>query len=239
MIKLKQLLKESYHNYYPTHRKELTFDKIVKRLKGIKSPYTSSDLFTKITYKPYMELKKFASPQELMDNVYLHGTGGYVDKGLTPGFNIVKKGHEGGGGYGEQYHSISLSKSKNKASNFSGISKSGIVYPVLLKHNAKVAELPEIEDSTELEEKLVELWLQKVDAVKIGDWNTQFSEEEIVILNPYAILKFSGETYPVYQKKKFDNPTIEVFIAIFNAIKNNPPPKQDDLNSFVEIKYND
>ena len=217
-----------YHYMYPKHRGELTFDKVVRRIKGTSSLSTKSDLFNFITILSYKELKKFDSPEEIMDNIYWHGTGSYVSKGLQAGFNIVRKVSEGGGGYGEQYHSISLSKSKNIASNFTGMSRSGMVYPVLLRKGAIVEEIPDIQDSEEIEDILVDLWLRKVDVVKIGKWDDGYSEQELVVLNPKAILKFEGEGFTVFQKKRFENPTIDVYKAIFNTIQNNPFPNRDE-----------
>jgi hypothetical protein len=235
MKKLTAIINEElYHFYYPQHRGELTFDKVIKRIKNVSSLSTRSDLFTTITYVAYIELKKFTSPQEIMDNIYWHGSGGGVSGGLQTGFNIVKKGSEGGGGYGEQYHSISLSKNKNKASNFTGISRFGTVYPILLRKGAKIEEMPHIQDANEIDDILVDLWLRKIDAVKIGNWSNESSEEELVVLNPRAILKFQGESYPVYQKKKFENPDLNVYTAIFNTIQNNP---LTDRKAELKVQY--
>jgi len=219
---------EIYHYYYPNHRGELTLDKIIRRIKGVSSFSTQSDLFTVITRLAYKEIKRFSSPEELMDNIYWHGSGGGVSKGLQAGFNFVKKGSEGGGGYGEQYHSISLSKSKNEASNFTGMSRFGMVYPVLLRKGATVEKMPNVEDANEIEDVLVDLWLRKIDAVKIGEWDNWASEQELVVLNPHALLKFQGEGYQIYQKKKFENPTIETYRAIFNTVQNITGMTKDD-----------
>ena len=227
---------EIYHYYYPQHRGELTMDKVIKRIKGTASLSTKSNLFNIITHRAYQELKKFSSPEEIMENIYWHGTGGYVSKGLQAGFNIVKKGNEGGGGYGEQYHSISLSKSKNMASNFSAMSRYGMVYPVLLRKGATLEEMPHISDANEIEDILVDLWLRKIDAVKIGDWsNKEYGEEELVVLNPKAILKFQGEGYQVYGKKKFTNPDISTYQAIYNTVQNNPIPNSKDGE--IKVQY--
>jgi hypothetical protein len=233
---IEKISEEKYHFSYPQHRGELTFDKIVKRLKGTSSNSAKSDLFNTISPKGYTELKKFNSPEEIMENIYWHGSGGGVSGGLQAGFNIVKKGSEGGGGYGEQYHTISLSKNKNKASNFTGMSRYGMVYPVLLRKEATVEEMPHIQDANEIEDILVDMWLRKIDAVKIGDWSNDFSEEELVVLNPYAILKFEGEGYQVYEKKRFINPDITTYQTIYNTIQNNPKPDKNNPN--LKVQYN-
>ena len=231
---IKIINEEIYHYYYPQHRGELTFDKVVSRLKGTSSFSTKSDLFNTITRLAYRELIKFSSPEEIMDNVYWHGSGTGVSGGVKAGFNIVKKGTEGGGGYGEQYHSISLSKNKNKASDFTGLSHYGTVYPILLRKGAVVEEMPELQDANEIEDILVDLWLRKIDAVKIGEWASDMNEEELVVLNPRAIMKFSGESYPVYHKKRFENPDISVYQAIYNTIHSVESPKR---NEEIQIKY--
>ena len=225
---------EIYHYYYPNVRGEMTFDKVVKRIKGVGSLSTTSDLFTKITYRAYQELIRFSSPEEIMEHVFWHGSGGGVSKGLQAGFNIIKKGTEGGGGYGEQYHTISLSKSKNVASNFTGLSRYGTVYPVLLRKDATVEEMPHLQDSSEIEDILVDLWLRKVDAVRIGDWTGHMSEEELVVLNPKAVLKFQGEGYPVYNKKRFENPGIDVYKAIYDTIHTH---KLADSKDEIAVEY--
>jgi len=227
---------EIYHYMYPQHRGELTFDKVVKRIKGTQSLSTKSDLFNIIARTGYIELKKFSSPEEIMEHIYWHGTGGYVSGGLKAGFNFANRNGEveGGGGYGELYHSISVSKSKNMASNFTSMSRYGMVYPVLLRKGATVEEMPHISDANEIEDILVDLWLKKVDAVKIGEWSNDSSEQELVVLNPKAVLKFQGEGYQVYNKKRFTNPDISTYTAIYNTIQNNPAP---DSKSELKVQY--
>ena len=235
MSRLVEIINEEiYHYYYPQHRGELTFDKVISRLKGTQSLATKSDLFNVITYRAYQELIKFSSPEEIMDNIYWHGSGGYVSGGLKAGFNVVKKGSEGGGGYGEQYHSISLSKNKNEASNFTGMNRYGTVYPILLRKDAHVEEIPELQDANEIDDVLVDLWLRKIDAVKIGEWASDHSEEELVVLNPRAIIRFAGETYSVYHKKKFENPDISIYQVIYNTIHSVEPIKR---NEKIQVKY--
>lgn len=217
-----------YYSYYAPHRGELTLQKVITRIKGVSSLSTKSDLFKYIYPTAYREIKEFESPQELMDNIYWHGSGTGVSGGLRPGAFLqhVKQG-QGGGGYGELYHSISLSKSKNMASDFTGASHWGTVYPVLLRHGAECVTMPEISDSEEIEDKIVELWLKKVDAIKIGNWDSKFSEQELVVLNPRCILKFQGEGFGVYHKQRFDNPDLGVYTAIFNTIQNGKAPTKD------------
>lgn len=155
------------------------------------------------------EIMNFSSPQEFEDHLFYHGTGGSVSGGLSAGFRHVRNERGGGGGYGEKYYSISLSKNKNVASDFTGDSRYGVVYPVILKKGAKVISMPQFQDANELEELLPQLWDQGVDAVKIGDWSHRASEQELVVLNPKAIHIGNGESFSVFQKQRFQNPTKE------------------------------
>ena len=155
---------------------------------------------------PQQELAKFNNVDEIMENLYYHGSTS-LHKNLKAGSTIGEAYR--GGGYGQEYHSISLSKSKNVASNFSSMASNGVVTPVLLKKGANVIEMSEIEDSIEIEDILPELWEQKIDAVKIGEWDSEYSEQELVVLNPNAItvLENGAEYYATFRKPKFPNMT--------------------------------
>lgn len=185
-----------YQTTRPKVRGGWTIEKIQKQLKQEASSKASS-----------IEFAKYTDINDLMDNIYYHGSISSHDN-LKAGSTLPESARTGG--YGQEYHSISLSKSKNIASNFASMGQKGTVTPVLLKKGAKVIEMPEIEDSIELEDVLPELWEQKVDAVKIGDWDIEkvgYGEQEIVILNPRAIATIGlGTTYfQNYGKPKFAN----------------------------------
>lgn len=218
-----------YHAYYPKFKNnEVTLDKIIKRIRGVSSIVANSSLSELSTYG-WKAIREYDSPEDLQEHVYWHGTGGGISGGLKAGFTQVRNGSGGGGGYGELYHSISVSKNKNKASNFTANSSYGSVYPVLLRKGASVKEMPEVSDALELEDHLIQFWKDGVDAVKIGKWDSEYSEEELVVLNPKAIILFTkSESYPVYQKKKFENPSIEVYRKIYNAAKTNPQPSKNE-----------
>ena len=174
-----------YQSSRPKVRGGWTIEKIQKQLKQESSSKASS-----------LEFAKYTDINELMDNIYYHGSISSHDN-LKAGSTLPESARTGG--YGEEYHSISLSKNRNIASNFASMGSNGTVTPVLLKKGAKVIEMPNIEDSIELEDILPELWEQKVDAVKIGDWDIEtkgYGEQEIVILNPKAIATIGkGTTY--------------------------------------------
>ena len=186
----------NYQSMRPKVRGGWTIEKIQKQLKQESSGVVNSK-----------ELDKFENLDDLYNNVYYHGSTS-LHRNLKAGSTIREEYR--GGGYGEDYHSISLSKSKNIASNFTAMAHEGVVFPVVVKKGANVIEMTDIEDSIELEDMLPQLWEQKVDAVKIGDWDiekTGYGEQEIVILNPRAIMTLpeGSEYYRVYKKPRFEN----------------------------------
>jgi GGDEF domain-containing protein len=150
----------------------------------------------------YFEIMKFDSPGELSENLFYHGSGRGIGK-LKPSITMSEGEAEsfGGGGYGQRYWGISLSKDRNTASNFSGQSRYGSVAPVVLKKGAVVKSMPDIQDAVEIEDIIEDLWNQGVDAVKIGDWDAPSSEQEIVVLNPRAIAVGKPTSFPVFKKE--------------------------------------
>lgn len=187
----------SKHRYSIPKFRGITQKKILKHLKetsSLRSPKTMK-----------IEVDKFNTPDELASHLYYHGSG-TSSRGLKAGATLPKDAFRSGG-YDEMQHSISLSKNKNMASNFTGDSRSGIVYPVLLKKDSKVINLEDkISDAMELEEYLVQLWENDVDAVYIGG-----GEEELVVLNPRAIVQGEGESFSVFGKKHFKNEDVIEF----------------------------
>jgi hypothetical protein len=188
-----------------------TKDKIKKELKNKKG--VRSDLGF------HKEICKYDSPEELESNLFYHGSGGSISD-LKPSISL-KYSNGFGGGYGEQYYSISLSKSRNISTNFTGNSGSGNVAPVLLKKNAIVKVISDRSDSSELEDLIVDLWAEGVDAVLLGDHEHENSELELAILNPECIVVGKPDYFQVFQKKKmpsFDKEKIEDMWS--NAAKN-------------------
>lgn len=194
-----------------------TKEKIIKELKTL--PSKSGKLLQR-------EIAKFDSAEQLGEHIFYHGTGGAVSKGLKPSITMSERqaAQNGGGGYGERYFAISVSKSKNIASNFTGQSRFGTVYPVILRKDANVISMPEISDASELEDHIVDLWNRGVDAVKLGDWNSKASEQELAILNPYAVFKYDvSESFPVLNKKRFEALTQSQVSEIYEkAVKEVP-----------------
>ena len=169
-----------------------TQDKIKKELKNKKG--IRSDIGFQ------REICKYDTPKDFEDNLFYHGSARSISN-LKPSISLKYSEHFGGG-YGEQYYSISLSKCRNIATNFTGISSSGSVAPVILKRNAVVKEMPEISDSNELSDLIVDLWEEGVDAVLIGDHSSPTGEQELAILNPECIIVGKPEYFQVFEKKK-------------------------------------
>lgn len=159
-------------------------------------------------------MKEYGSAEEVFENIYYHGTAGYIYGSLKPSIILPKDVYRGGG-YGEDYHAISVSKSKNRASAFTGLEASGCVYTILLRKGAKVIAMPELQDSIELEDHIVDLWKNGIDAVKLGDWQDESSEQELAILNPAAIAVGDSMWFKVYNKPHFDNYTLEEVKSLY------------------------
>ena len=195
-----------YQSLRPKPRGGWTIDKIQKQLKH----EWSGMINTK-------ELKKFDNMNDVLNNTYYHGSISSHSQ-LKAGSTL--KESERTGGYGEAYHSISLSGNRNIASNFASMGQNGVVIPVILKKGANVIEMPNISDSIELEDYLPELWNKNVDAVKIGDWDIEkvgYGEQEMVILNPESIMTVPTGTlyFRNYRKPRFDNLTKEELAEAF------------------------
>ena len=158
-------------------------------------------------------IAEFDSAEEFADHIYYHGTGSYVDKSLVPSITMSEAEAErsGGGGYGDRYWAISLSKSKEIASNFTAQSNYGTVYGVILRKGANVQTIPGIEDAADIEDHVVQLWNDGVDAVDIGG-----GEQELAVLNPAAIVRYeNGESFAVFKKKNFEPLTTEQIEDIY------------------------
>lgn len=223
-------VKSTYHHYKP--RGGFTRDKIRKHLRS-QSSLTSAGSLAKLydaTGKSAFarEIRRFDSPQEFADHLFFHGTGGYVSGGLKPGGVLPKGTTEFGGGYGEEYHVISLSKSKEQASNFTGSQGHGTVHPVIVRKGAKIIKMPNIEDASELEDILPQLWEKGIDAVAIGDWTSGHSEQELCVINPRAVIMGRGEGFAVFQKQKFAEPTEAEIAAVYDQAKNPPTPPESE-----------
>jgi len=183
-------------------RKGWTKERIEKELK-------SALMWAKDTNREYRRaLAEFSTDTELENHIFYHGTGGGGESKLKPSVALSKKAFRGGG-YDEDYYGISLSSSRNKASNFTGESSSGTVFPVILSKNAKIIERPDLEDALDIEDYIETFWTEGIDAVKIGDWSDPHSEQEIVILNPRSITVGKGTRFQVFKKERFENLTIE------------------------------
>lgn len=172
-------------------------NKIKKELKHKKSD--SSEISF------YREIAKFDNPDDFGENLFYHGSGNSISI-LKPSIVLGDTSHYGGG-YGEKYYAVSLSKDKNIASNFTGQSRFGNVAPVIVKRGAVIKRMPEISDSEELTEIISELWDEGIDAVIIGDHSKPHSEQEIAVLNPKCLAVGPSEGFQVFQKPKMPSMT--------------------------------
>ena len=180
-------------------RGEWTKEKIKKRLKESGGSLVGYDRAAKL-------ISEFDSPDELAENIFYHGTV-YGSGHLKPSILMSDMDVEryGGGGYGDKYWGISVSRSKKIASNFSGTSKSVSILPIVLAKGAKVKEMPNIEDSADIDDVIVDLWKEGVDAIWVGDKNK--GEQELCVINPRAIVNInSADTYRVYGLGGEENP---------------------------------
>ena len=174
-------------NYITPVRGEWTKEKIIKRLKESGGSLAG--------YSRAAELiSEFDSPKELSEHMFYHGT--YYGRGrLKPSMIMSAREVEriGGGGYGDKYWGISVSKSKEIASRFSGIHEGVFIYPIVLAKNANVKEMPDLNDAADLDDCIIDLWKEGIDAVWIGDKNR--GEQELCVINPKAIVNIDSSDY--------------------------------------------
>ena len=195
----------------PNVRGGWTKDKILRYLKE----YDSDTISTYTLTKFISELNNW---QELKSLLYYHGTANYIERGLKPSIVFSERVAEriGGGGYGQRYWGISLTKRKRMAEAFSGMSKGVTIYPVFLKKDAVVIERTDLSDSSEVEDIIVELYEKGIDAVWIGG-----GEEELVVVNPRSIMiyKKGSDYYNAYGGFKSKNLTDEEIENIYEDCK--------------------
>lgn len=185
----KSSVKTGYNprNYITPVRGEWTKEKIIKRLKESGGSLAG--------YSRAAELiSEFDSPKELSEHMFYHGTY-YVRGRLKPSMIMSDREVEriGGGGYGDKYWGISVSKSKEIASRFSGIHEGVFIYPIVLAKNANVKEMPDLNDAADLDDCIIDLWKEGIDAVWIGDKNR--GEQELCVINPKAIVNIDSSDY--------------------------------------------
>ena len=153
-------------------------------------------------------ISEFDTVDELKDHMFYHGTRNYVDK-MQPSMTQSERWAQehGGGGYGQRYWGISVSKSKKVASNFGNPSPGVSIYPVVLAKGAKVIDRPDLTDAADVEDHIVELWNDGVDAVRLGDWKSDHSEQELLVLNPRAICNIgTADSYRYFRLGSEGNP---------------------------------
>ena len=130
------------------------------------------------------EIAEFDNVNELRDHLFWHGSQ-HAQRCLTPSMAKSEKWAEtyGGGGYGDRYYAISLTKRKKTASNFAMNSRP-YIHPIILAKDAVVKDMEgKISDSYELNEIIVDLYDEGVDAIWIGG-----GEDELCVINPHSIV---------------------------------------------------
>ena len=230
--------------FMPSVRGGWTKEKIIKYQKS-----HSSDTTSTLTLLKY--ISEFSDWEQFKNHIYYHGTQSSIEKGLKPSITMSEREVEriGGGGYGQRYFGVSLTKRKRTAESFSGMSNGVIIYPVILKRDAKVIERTDLQDASEIEDIIVELYEKGVDAVYIGG-----GEEELVVVNPYSILlyKIGREYHSVFGgfksvpltdekiKEIYTNSKIlsETYTEEYNS-KQNKEEREQFLKSIPEIKFDD
>lgn len=188
---------------------------------------------------------KYDSADDFANHIFYHGTAGYIDDGLKPSIGLSARKvdpNSFGGGHGARYWSASVSRSKNVASSFSGTSSGVSVYPVLLKKGSKVISRPDIQDAAEIEDIIVELWDQGVDAVVIGDWDDGYSEQELAIINPFAVYTYNNaDHYRAFGKPRLNNLTAQEIQELYDrAIQMRGSGKtEDEIRRSIRFKLVD
>lgn len=192
---------------YPKVRGGWTEQKILRELKAVSNK-------PKGLFNTSKKIVEYTDAKDLLDHTYYHGTSNYIGTTLKPSVVFSDRQIEqiGGGGYGEKQWGISLSKSKRAAEAFSGTSPGVSIYAVLLDKRAKVITIPGVQDAVDLDEHIVQLWTDKVDAVWIGG-----GEQELVIINPKAIITHNQADYfQVYGGFKSEEFTLEKAQAVMD-----------------------
>lgn len=200
----------------PNVRGGWTKEKILRYLKSWGSHFGA--------VKAVKEISNFDSVEDFKNHVFYHGARYGTSGSMSPSITMSdrKIGNIGGGGYGEKYWAISVTKSKRVAGNFATAMDDGNIYPILLAKNAKVIEMPELTDSADLENHIVDLYNQGVDAVWIGDKNA--GEQELAVINPRAIINIGkADFYRAFRLGSEENPirmkTDKDFETIFEFAK--------------------
>jgi hypothetical protein len=212
----------------PNVRGGWTKDKILRYLKQNKSESKSS-------YGIAALITEFDSAEDFANHIYYHGTTNSVSDGLKPSITLSEREAEriGGGGYGERYWGISLTKKKKVAESFSGQSDYVSVYPVILKPDAKVVNREDLQDASDIEDIIVDLYTDGVDAVWIGG-----GEEELVVVNPLSIVLYRDgrDGYSVFGGFKSEQPTAEQIKSIYDRAFKEYEEKKKELEKVRDIE---
>lgn len=210
------VLNESFNTrrHIPKVRGGWNKNKILKYLKSIPSNHGS---FTAAQF-----IAEFDNVKELKEHIFWHGSP-FPQTRLRPSITKSERWAEqyGGGGYGQRYWGISLTSNKFTATHFAGTAHGVNVHPVVLAKNAVVRELPDFTDAVDVEDVIVDLYTEGVDAVYIG--KKGYGEQELLVINPYAICNMDAtQYYECYQlfKDKVPMPSDEQLEDLLVSSKN-------------------
>lgn len=179
-------------------------------------------------------IAQFDNVEEFKRHLFWHGSQ-YPQSGLLPSKALPKNWNAGGGGYGDRYWGISVTDDKYTATNFCGTGHSVFVHPIILAKDAVVKNYPNLRDAIDLEDIIIDLWNEGVDAVQLGPQ----SEHETVILNPRCICNIEGVTQSArlygMTKSDFPEPTEDQLQELLDACKNyqSEPKKPSKPSQYV------
>lgn len=199
-----------------------------KIIKEISSPTVWSQVWVPASLQAISE---FDNADDFKAHTFYHWTQGNFT--AKPSMSIPEKTFDRmadrvWGWYWQRYWAISLTTDKKVASNFWWTSDHVNIYPVILRKNANVIEMSNLEDSADLEEHIEQLWNDWVDAVWIWDKNSW--EKELSVLNPKAIVKLDiPDSYKQYHLWMEDNPLWIRSDAEFDKIYENANSYREEL----------
>lgn len=230
MYSLSETIRKSLHKhlmneiasrtYVPKVRGGWSEAKILRYLKQYPS---KTNLTTAIQM-----IRQFDDIEELRSHLFWHGSPTSQSQ-LRPSMVLPKNWSEtdGGGGYGERYWGISVTSNKYYATNFSGSSgRQVVIHPIVLAKDAVTKSLPDCCDAIDVNEIILDLWDEGVDAVYISGG----SEDELLVLNPQCICNISDLSKRLDLKDicraNVPEPTDEELQELLDACKNCKKPQK-------------
>jgi len=194
-------------------------------------------------------IAEFDTVDELKAHMFYHGSSGGTQK-MLPSMCFSESWAEknGGGGYGERYWGISMTPNKKIASRFSQ-ERYVHIYPIIIAKGAKISDEPTMQDANEVEDKITSYWNDGIDAIRLGEWSKEHSEQELLVLNPNAMVVGPSDSYQVYHCGWEDNPLhiksddeLAEMLSVaksFSKMKKPRKPSWKSTEAFYKIKHHD